>query len=283
MACAKRRAWQRVDTHQRQPGLDQRFLEGAGPLYGRLVRDAANRQLHCSTAASGFSGNPMRRQNGSRIRSHCALGGKHASKRPKFFAPSIARLPDLVAHLEEQRPLPAAAVGHAVVADGPLQRRRCEAKRCVGCQAAASRAAAWQPVDPQRRQRRISSACRSAVCLKRTSRSGPSASSSLGRTGPRASAPPARPSSHDTMLQWLGCRQSQRSEVTTLTPRMFPCRSPYPGKPSFSSASSLPEPADPKRSLALEALRTVGVSTTEAVIEGLRPRGWSSARNNYNG
>ena len=36
---------QRVDTHQRQPGLEQRFLEGAVPPSGRLVRDAANRQL----------------------------------------------------------------------------------------------------------------------------------------------------------------------------------------------------------------------------------------------
>ena len=36
---------QRVDTHQRQPGLEQRFLEGAVPPAGRLVGDGANRHL----------------------------------------------------------------------------------------------------------------------------------------------------------------------------------------------------------------------------------------------
>ena len=60
---------------------------------------------------------------------------------------------DLVAHLEEQRALPAAAVGHAVVADERLQRRRCEVERCVGRWAAASRRAVFA-VGPQRRQRR---------------------------------------------------------------------------------------------------------------------------------
>ena len=36
---------QRVDTHQRQPGLEQRFLEGAVPPAGRLVGDGANRHF----------------------------------------------------------------------------------------------------------------------------------------------------------------------------------------------------------------------------------------------
>ena len=67
---------------------------------------------------------PSRKQpeNASRTRSHWAAGRKNASNRPKFFAPSMARLPvwDLVAHLEEQRALPAAAVRHAVLADERL-------------------------------------------------------------------------------------------------------------------------------------------------------------------
>ena len=67
------------------------------------------------TAASGSTGNPVRAQNASRTCSHGALGRKNASKRPKCFAPSMARLPvlDLVADLEEHRAFPAAAVGHA--------------------------------------------------------------------------------------------------------------------------------------------------------------------------
>ena len=60
---------------------------------------------------------------------------------------------DLVAHLEEQRALPAPTVGHAVAADERLQRRRREVERCVGRDAAASRRAVF-PVDPQRRQGR---------------------------------------------------------------------------------------------------------------------------------
>ena len=50
---------------------------------------------------------------------------------------------DLVAHLEEQRAFPAAAVEHAVATDERLQRRRCEVERCVGRQAAAPRPAIY--------------------------------------------------------------------------------------------------------------------------------------------
>ena len=46
MACAKRRACTGLTrTHQRQPGLEQRFLEGAVPPAGRLVGDGANRHF----------------------------------------------------------------------------------------------------------------------------------------------------------------------------------------------------------------------------------------------
>ena len=70
----------------------------------------------------------------SRTCSHCALGRKDASNRPKFFAPSMARLPvpDLVAHLEEQRAFPAPAVGHADAVDERLLRRRIGARRSSG-------------------------------------------------------------------------------------------------------------------------------------------------------
>ena len=51
------------------------------------------RAFRCSTAAAGSTGNPVRAQNASRTCSHCAAGRKNASNRPKFFAPSMARLP----------------------------------------------------------------------------------------------------------------------------------------------------------------------------------------------
>ena len=60
---------------------------------------------------------------------------------------------DLVAHLEEQRALPAAAVRHAVMADERVQRRRGEVERRMGRNAAAPRRAVFA-VGPQRRQRR---------------------------------------------------------------------------------------------------------------------------------
>ncbi len=60
---------------------------------------------------------------------------------------------DLIAHLEEQRALPAAAVRHAVMADERLQRRRREVERRIGRHAAAPRRAVFA-VGPQRRQRR---------------------------------------------------------------------------------------------------------------------------------
>ena len=60
---------------------------------------------------------------------------------------------ELVAHLEEQRALPAAAVRHAVAADERLQRRWSEVQRHIGRQAAAPRRAVFA-VGPQRRQRR---------------------------------------------------------------------------------------------------------------------------------
>ena len=50
---------------------------------------------------------------------------------------------DLVAHLEEQRALPAAAVRHAVAADERLQRLRREVERRIGRQAAAPRRAVF--------------------------------------------------------------------------------------------------------------------------------------------
>ena len=99
---------------------------------------------------------------------------------------------DLVAHLEEQRALPAPTVGHAVAADERLPRRRREVERCVGRDAAATRRAVFA-VDPQRRQGRRGAlalfvdelhpaqkrcgetgsapAWRSAVCSKRAFRS----------------------------------------------------------------------------------------------------------------
>ena len=63
----------------------------------------------------------------------------------------VARL-DLVVHREEQRALPAAPVGLAVVVDERLQRRRGEVQRCVGRHAAASRRAVCAG-EPPRRQR----------------------------------------------------------------------------------------------------------------------------------
>ena len=51
------------------------------------------RAFSCSTAAAGSTGNPVRAQNASRTCSHRAAGRKNASNRPKFFAPSMARLP----------------------------------------------------------------------------------------------------------------------------------------------------------------------------------------------
>ena len=60
---------------------------------------------------------------------------------------------ELVAHLEEQRALPASAVRHAVAADERLQRRWREVERHIGRQAAAPRRAVFA-VGPQRRQRR---------------------------------------------------------------------------------------------------------------------------------
>ena len=60
---------------------------------------------------------------------------------------------DLVAHLEEQRALPAAAVRHAVTTDERLQRCRREVERRIGRHAAASGRAVFA-VGPQRRQRR---------------------------------------------------------------------------------------------------------------------------------
>ena len=48
---------------------------------------------------------------------------------------------DLVAHLEEQRALPASTVGHTVAADERLQRRWSEVERHIGWQAAAPRRA----------------------------------------------------------------------------------------------------------------------------------------------
>ena len=73
-------------------------------------------------------------------------------RRPRSGHGEVAG-PDLVAHLEEQRALPAPTVGHAVAADERLQRRRREVERCVGRDAAASRRAVFA-VDPQRRQGR---------------------------------------------------------------------------------------------------------------------------------
>ena len=60
---------------------------------------------------------------------------------------------DLVADLEEQRALPAAAVRHAVMADERVQRRRGEVERRMGRNAAAPRRAVFA-VGPQCRQRR---------------------------------------------------------------------------------------------------------------------------------
>ena len=116
---------------------------------------------------------------------------------------------DLVADLEEQRALPAAAVRHAVVADERLQRRRSEVERRLGRNAAASRravfavgpqAASATPPRPARRRtsscsqtaRRTGSARRAARPSARTGPCGRPASSSPGRTGPRAAAPRAR-------------------------------------------------------------------------------------------
>ena len=58
---------------------------------------------------------------------------------PKFC--EVAGL-DLIAHLEEQRALPAPAVRHAVIPDERLQRRRREIERCIGRDTAAPRRAA---------------------------------------------------------------------------------------------------------------------------------------------
>ena len=152
------------------------------------------RAFRWSTAASGSTGNPVRAQNASRTRSHWAVGRKKASKRPKFLRAldgEVAGL-ELVAHLEEQRALPAAAVRHAVAADERLQRRWREVQRHIGRQAAAPppRGVRGRPAAPTASarcpcpaRRRTSSgsetarrtgsarACRSAVCSKRAFRS----------------------------------------------------------------------------------------------------------------
>ena len=135
-----------------------------------------------------------------------AAGRKNASNRPKFLRAvdgEVAGL-DLVAHLEEQRALPAAAVRHAVLADERLQRRRGEVERRMGRNAAASRRAVFAvgPTSPRPARRRTSSCSETARrtgsarrAARPSARSGPSgrpASSSPGRTGPRAAPPPAR-------------------------------------------------------------------------------------------
>ncbi len=74
------------------------------------VERIRGRAFNRSTAASGATGNPVRAQNAGL---------------------------DLVAHLEEQRSLPAAAVRHAVVTDERLQRRRREVERRFGRQPVA--------------------------------------------------------------------------------------------------------------------------------------------------
>jgi hypothetical protein len=118
---------------------------------------------------------------------------------------------DLVADLEEQRALPAPSVGHAVVADERLQRRRREVERCVGRDSAASRRPVFA-VDPQRRQgrrgalallvdelhpaqKRRGELVQPGVPLGRLLEAGPAvAPRPVRQVGlvPRATAPPAR-------------------------------------------------------------------------------------------
>ena len=171
------------------------------------------RAFSCSTAAAGSTGNPVRAQNASRTPLP-PLGGEEERLEPaevlRAIDGEVAGL-DLVADLEEQRALPAAAVRHAVMADERVQRRRGEVERRMGRNAAAPRRAVFavgpqcrqrrrRPPRPARRRtsscsetaRRTGSARRAARPSARSGPCGRPASSSPGRTGPRAAAPRAR-------------------------------------------------------------------------------------------
>ena len=76
------------------PGVVERDRPVLSATPARKRSNASeSRSFRRSTAAPGSTGNPVRAQNASRTCSHCAVGRKKASKRPKFFAPSMARLP----------------------------------------------------------------------------------------------------------------------------------------------------------------------------------------------
>ena len=99
-------------------------------LAGRRADD--RRAFSCSTATAGSTGNPVRAQNTDPL----PLGG---GQEERLEPAEVLRAVDgevagleLVAHLEEQRALPAAAVRHAVMADERLHRRRREVERRIG-------------------------------------------------------------------------------------------------------------------------------------------------------
>ena len=75
------------------PVVVERDLPVVSDTLQKRSNASESRSFKRSTAAPGSTGNPVRVQNASRTCSHCTAGRKKASKRPKFFAPSMARLP----------------------------------------------------------------------------------------------------------------------------------------------------------------------------------------------
>ena len=125
---------------QPPPVVVERDLPVVSDTFQEPVERTRQTCLQLLDRRSGIDGEP-----GSRPELLPPRGGhrKNASNRPKFFAPSMARLPVWISSrtLREQRALPAAAVRHAVMADERLQRRRGEVERRIGRNAAARPAA----------------------------------------------------------------------------------------------------------------------------------------------
>ena len=77
----------------RHPSSSKLTCRLRGTSSRNLSKAAESRALSCCAAGSGSAGNPVRAQKASLLCCHCRSGRKNDSNRPKFFAPSIARLP----------------------------------------------------------------------------------------------------------------------------------------------------------------------------------------------